>query len=113
MIGISTKTGNTEGDMLFNEDPQTSPEILQARISRSKTLDGDSVIVNSGFSEGDRTITLVTAISEADYEKLRTIFKTELLVNLSLSDGFYTAAIESIQPVSGKTQVKILIEGFF
>ena len=112
MIGISTKTANIDGAMLFPEEP-TETELLTARVSRSKTLDGSAKIIHAGYAEGDRTIRVISKMTEAKWEQLKTIFKTELLINLATIDGFYTAAITSIKPSGPNAEIKIIIEDTF
>jgi hypothetical protein len=109
MISISTRTQNTSGALII-KDKASETDRYPARTSRSATLDGGAVIVHSGYSDGDRTITVYAELTEADADILRTIHQTETIVNISLPDGFYAGAISDLFINHGMVEMQILIE---
>ena len=64
-------------------------------MNRVKTLDGNVYLDDLGFSHGDRTITLQVDITQADEDVLFNISENHALIWLSLTEGAFTAAIES------------------
>lgn len=109
MISISTRTSNTAGALII-KDKASETDRYPARTSRSATLDGGAVIVHSGYSDGDRTITVNALMTKADADTLRTIHQTETIVNISLPDGFYAGAISNLFLNHGQVKMEILIE---
>ena len=69
----------------------------QRRVNRVKTLDGDVYLDDLGFSHGDRTITIQVDITQTDEDVLFNIAENHALIWLSLTEGAFTAAIESAQ----------------
>jgi len=110
MIGISTLTQNTAGDLVIHEKYSSQLNDIQARITRTKTLDGGVYINHSGVSDGDRTLRIIADMSESDYEKLINIHKTETFINISMTCGVYLAVISNIRKQYPDTVITILIE---
>ncbi len=104
MISLTTLMQNTDGAVLIDDAPNFSPETLQARLSRVKTLDGSCVIVHSGVSDNDRTLKVVGVLGKADRGRLLDIFYKETSVCISSRDGFFLGAIQSLQLENGKGQ---------
>jgi hypothetical protein len=74
-------------------------------------LDGGCSIVDQGFSHGDRTLDVTrTGIDYATSETLWNIFTGYALVNVSLPDGFFCAAIETLSIKGGDLAATILIK---
>lgn len=111
MIGISTITANTDGDIVIYETPDSKLLDLQPRISRVATLDGGAVLTHSGFAHGDRTLAIkATDISEADAAKLRSLVENETLLYFSLSDGFFSGMIQRLVIDNGALQMTVLLK---
>lgn len=109
MISISTITADTSGSVIFKELPGSKLFDKEARVSRTATLDGGVYINHSGYADGDRTLRLLARVTEASWAAITHIFETAALVMVSMSDGVYTAAIESLQRDGTKITLNILI----
>jgi hypothetical protein len=72
------------------------------------TLDGGSAIIDSGYSDTDREVSVdIQSLSDTEFETIRDILKLNSVVLLFLPDGAFKASPESI--TSGV--VKFLISG--
>lgn len=111
MISITTIDFDIDGKVLIDEDADSSLLGNTRRLTRRATLDGGCSIVDQGFSDGDRTLSVVRdGIDEDEFNILWAIFKVYSLVHVSISDGYYTAAIESLKIDKGKMTASILIK---
>ena len=80
----------------------------ERRLSRSATLDGGAVWNDGGFSEADRTFTLLvrglTADQAADLESVLSFAQ----VYVSLPSGFFVARAKNFN-LSGTAEVRITL----
>lgn len=113
MISITTCVRNLAGTVLIDDSRNFTPETLQARVSRIKTLDGSCVIVHSGVTDGDRTLKVVGVLDMETRDRLRNIFYNETAVCVSSRQGFYQGAMQSLQLENGRgeTTVSLLLGG--
>jgi len=110
MIGISTITADTAGDMILMESSESILEDFEARVSVSATLDGGGIISHYGFSESDNRLEIKADLNTAEIEKLKAIFKTYTYLNISTSKGIFKGAISRLFPNDGLVEMTILIE---
>jgi len=110
MISISSVTQNVTGAVIINESLTSAFNTNTARVSRTATLDGGSVITHSGYSDGDRTLSVYARISEAQANILWAIFRSETFVLVSIPDGLYYAAIQRVRTDNGDLSMTILIK---
>lgn len=78
---------------LLTLDPSSNTRTVQRRLTRTATLDGGAVIADGGFSDADRTFTLVIRdLSRADGDTLAAIalFPTVLV---AVDHGLYLARV--------------------
>ena len=67
------------------------------RLSRSATMDGGCVITDSGYSEGDRTLSFSAAnVPETVCDRLWAFFEAESQVYLSCKEGFFSGYVETV-----------------
>lgn len=110
MIGISTRTYNDSGDIVIHESIDSDMEKYPKRAARVSTLDGGAVIVDGGFSHGDRTIKIKASLTRTEAAKLLAIHQTETLIYISMQDGFFSGTIEDLDLNGGEIEMSILIE---
>lgn len=111
-VGISTISFNPVGSMIFEADQNTDIFDYKRRISVAKTLDGGSVVIDSGYSDTDRTISI--DLNNVDYtlvDNLRNICQTTSKILLFLNDGAYKAVVEEVNANYGSPSAKINITG--
>jgi len=80
--------------IVLDELPTSKLQDSQSRVSRVATLDGGSVIVDSGMVEADRTLVVEARITEAQSAGLDVLRAQSALVNMSTPTGFYRGAIK-------------------
>uniref|UniRef100_A0A6M3KER5 Tail protein n=1 Tax=viral metagenome TaxID=1070528 RepID=A0A6M3KER5_9ZZZZ len=110
MVGLTTTTANADGDIIFYENPDSELRKLDARVSRTATLDGGAVIVHGGVTWADATLKIVSDITEADELKLRAIYESESLFYLSTALGFFSGAISYMDVSDGTLKLTFLVE---
>jgi hypothetical protein len=95
MIGLATKTYDIDGARIFETDRAADQSNRQGsrRQSRTATLDGGVSIYDTGYSDGDRTVTLVEPNAPPEsIDYARYLCETYSLVIVSMDDGVYEAA---------------------
>lgn len=108
MISISMTTINTNGNVLFEENSKTNLGLVEARVSRTATLDGGCVITNSGVFDSDRTFNIRASFTKNNLELLEYIHENSILVLVSCLKGLFLGAISKIDS-SNTNDVKIII----
>lgn len=78
------------------------------RVSRTATLDGGVVLIDSGYSEGDRTFELYAAGMKERWLAVKDLFLQQPLVYLSIDEGLYAGVIEKAQLQDGDLYIKFL-----
>ncbi|VVS95357.1 hypothetical protein [Desulfoluna spongiiphila] len=109
MISITHIIVGSDPPFVVEELPSSSHGTLNSRVSRVATLDGGSVMVNSGVSESDRTITIEAEITEAQGIALEAMRARSPLVNMSTRNGFYYGAIDGISYDNGVLKLTFLV----
>jgi len=111
MASISTQIADTAGSILLRLDMGKSKlGEMARRVSRTATLDGGAVVVDSGFSHGDRTLVLSGRLTETDETTLKTLMQTYSLVTLAIPDGAYSGVIERLTVNHGAVEIRFLIK---
>ena len=92
-VSLSAIAFDPDAITIFEEsgDDSTLTD-LEVRVARSKALNGEVVIENRGFVEGDRTITVVTPYDESIEFAVKQITKVHPLVYCGTRDGIFTVA---------------------
>lgn len=109
MIGISTMTADTQGDVVIYESPGTDMGKLSPRVSRSATLDGGCEIVFGGFSHGDRTFNIRAQVNSEQKERLENIAMTRTLIMISTPEGVFSGAIENMEYLHGDGDMEMTL----
>jgi len=80
------------------------------RLSRSATLDGGSVITDSGYSDSDRTYEFeINNVSQTVSAALWNFFKTESLINMTCPEGFFTGYIERMSIEGESVSISFMV----
>jgi len=110
MIGISTISQNTAGDMVMYEKTDSTVMDAEVRATRTATLDGGVVIDNQGFCDGDRTLTIHTDLTEDAAAKLWALHRSETSVHIAIKEGVFLATIKRLRIDNGEATLTIYIE---
>lgn len=112
-VGIATPVADWLGGLLIEAHPTRSRlGNIRRRSTRMATLDGGSAVVDGGYSDTDRTVTIdVSGESEQTIEALRYVCQVYPLVLLFLPDGAYKVVPESVNTLGAVITATYLIVG--
>ena len=110
MISISTIDQNAFGVIVISEDPASTLEDSEARITRTDTLDGGTVVDHRGFFDGDRTFEIQAKLSESDMAVLKALFEDQTFLNMSTRLGVFEVVIRRLRADGGQMQMTVLIK---
>lgn len=114
MIGISTQTYDLNGTRIFQQadiETEASNRTLSRRVTRVATLDGGSVLSDSGAAHGDREILVVEpradeeAVAWAAY-----IVENYELVTVAMRDGAFSGCPETYRVNGGSLEINVLVK---
>ena len=109
MISITTQTAS-EYSLKFKEIKDgTDVESRSRRVSRVSTLDGESVVVDSGYTDTDRDLVIKAKLSIEDSLKLKYMFENFTLFTVVTNDGCYSCVAKKIKPKNGLVVMKFLV----
>jgi hypothetical protein len=109
-IGIASKVYMADGGFLLTVLSDAQLRAGTRRVSRTKTLDGGVVITDSGFSHGDRTLSISIPSSASLWARLWAFFQAALLITISIDDGCFSGAPDNIQDNGDKIIMNILVK---
>jgi len=110
MIGISSIDQSSAMAVIINESAESTVRDAEARVAKYATLDGGSVIVHQGFSDGDRTLYVRGTVTEAEQTVLDALFQTQSLVHVATQAGCFLGAITRLKTDNGDLSMSISIE---
>ena len=112
-VAVSTLTVNPVGALIFDANPQNSDMLTyRRRVVSVATLDGSSTVLDSGYTDTDRTISLdITDLGFDEFSALRTICQLNSTVLLFLPDGAYKATPESVTANASAASATFMISG--
>ena len=109
-ISITTPTYDPQGNVLFSYDRVgSSTKEMTRRVTRTAALDGTVDITDSGFSHGDRTLTISAELSKSKADRLEYVFCTYSEVYVSFEDGVFSACLTSFNNVYGRVSLTIYL----
>jgi hypothetical protein len=110
MLSISMTTADILGNVIINSIAFSDIDKIQSRISRSATLDGGVVIVNSGTIHGDRTFQISEKVSRSVAEKIKYIQENSVSILCSTREGLFLGVISETDYTNGTLKTTILIK---
>jgi hypothetical protein len=111
--GIATLTAHPFGALVLDcDDKRSNLGEIKRRVTRMATLDLGAALIDQGYTDADRTITLVLHNPSADtVSSARAIVQGQAVVLLFLQDGAYRAAPEQITESPGAVTLRFLLAG--
>ena len=94
MIALMTITAGSHIilDCLPNDIRQNT-----RRIAKTATLDGGSVIVDSGYSDSDRSLTFEAyQVPKTTRDDLWDLFQDQSMIHLSCPEGIFSGYLETV-----------------
>lgn len=112
-IGISTLTADPLGSFVLDVNESSSDiENYNRRVVRVATLDGGASIIDSGYTNADRTVSIsFRDITKTAFDNVADVCQIHSSVLLFLPDGAYKASLEQVSYNNGSPTAKFLITG--
>ena len=104
MVIFTSRLFDATYSPLILQENQTESDLrtVTRRVSRTATLDGGVVMDDAGFSDGDRTITVVVASPpESVQASLVALIEADGLQRITTIDGVFEGSIETITAQDG------------
>ena len=108
MISITTQVSSIYV-VKFKESFESKIRRFSRRVSRVATLDGGSVVNDSGFSHSDRTLIIEGRITETQRDNLEYMFQTYPLLNVAAKGEIRTCAPGKLECDNGKLKLTFLV----
>jgi 3-keto-L-gulonate-6-phosphate decarboxylase len=109
MVSITTQTSSIYALKFKEIHADTKVRERSRRVSRIATLDGSSVITDSGYTDTDRTLTIKAKLTLAQTEMLEYMIENYSLWNVVANDGYYSCAPQRLVTDNGETTITLLI----
>jgi hypothetical protein len=110
MISISTTTSNPSGNIVLRHHYGSKLHEKPLRVSRTKTLDGGVYINHSGYTDGDRTLSINATITKDQETIINSIAALYTSFLFGLDDGVYLGSISSFTAENGKLKMTVYLE---
>ena len=110
MIAISTKDFSVDGNFTFNDHTLGYRDITK-RVTRTKTLDQNVYIDDSGFAVGDNDIIVYERnVTQAKLDILNEVFAINSKFTAITDLGNYTVVLKSMAIADGTATIQFYIE---
>lgn len=96
IISICAPSFDPFGAVSFAVDADTDTRAISRRVNRAKTLDGQAVANDAGYTAADRTFSIVTKAESGRYESLERLLKLYPRVIISTPDGVFSAIPQTL-----------------
>jgi len=110
MISISTISANQNGSVVLMRHHGSKLKEKPFRVSRTQTLDGGVFINHSGYTDGDRTLSVSAQITEAQESIITSISQSYTSFLVSMSDGLYLGSISRVTAENGSLAMTIYLK---
>lgn len=93
----------------FKENHKSKIRQFSRRVSRSATLDGDSIITDSGFTDTDRTLTLEGRVTEDQRDDLEYMIENYSLWNVVTKGECLSCSPKQLLVDNGQLKLTLLV----
>lgn len=109
MITLSAPTAYLGGTIAIPDQKKSIVNEITARVTTTATLDGGSVVVNSGVSDTDRMIRIKSTINRDIETMLWYMLKNFSSLIFCVESVCYLAAIKSLKTDNGILNMRLFI----
>lgn len=112
IVGLSTFIADPVGNrtLYVNQDSVATMNQGARRVTRTKTLDGNAVAYDAGFSPSDLTFTISVPATDVTITAFfAMLVKTYNLIRLTTSDGVYSAVPSQYREEDGVATLEALV----
>jgi hypothetical protein len=101
MISISSQTASAYL-VVLDEDAESEINRFTRRVSRVSTLDGGSVVTDSGYTDTDRNLRIQADVTKSQQGLLEYMLKNYSLWNVSTKNGCFVCAPKTMTVDDGE-----------
>ena len=94
----------------FNENYKSKIRRFSRRVSRVATLDGSSVVTDSGFSDTDRTFIIEAQVSKTVRDNLEYMQENYSLWNVVTKGEYHSCSPQRMEIDNGALKLTLLVE---
>ena len=110
-IALAAPTFDPFGSILLEVELTSDLVSVGRRLSRTQTLDGGASIVDGGFSDADRTLTVqILELSADDEAVLRRLWQLYPLLTVCTREAVFLAAPERFDYSGGTATLRLLVK---
>ena len=109
MISITPQVSSTYV-VKFKEDYKSKIRRFSRRVSRVATLDGGSVVTDSGYSDTDRTFIVTAQITETQRDNLEYMQENYSLWNVVAKGEYHSCSPQKMDVDNGELKLTLLVE---
>ena len=110
MIGIQKVSQDSGSAIVIKEDVGSDIYDVQARASRTATLDGGAIVEHYGYTASDLTLRVSTRTTAEQEAAIRTMFENETFVLITTKTGAYYGVISSLRALNGILSMTLLVK---
>jgi hypothetical protein len=110
MIGLATQETQENGAIVFCENPKTELRKMSPRATRVATLDGNSQVIHSGVSEGDRIFRVYADLTEDETDTIQSIYSAGQLIHLACREGLFLGYISELKLDKGDLRLTFYVK---
>lgn len=107
IASICTDLFSQSGAFIVEMGSKSVVDDIKRRVSRTATLDGGATTVDLGYSDSDRSFSIITKDVLAATE-IREKARTHSNFTLSVKSGFFRCTLEKITFSSGEAKISLL-----
>lgn len=97
IVSLCSRKFDILGAELLRITGDSELDSIERRVSRTATLDGGAVLLDSGYAEADRTLTLQAQVSTDAHDNLQRLVSQHPEFTLSFRGGCYLGAVQRYQ----------------
>jgi hypothetical protein len=110
MIGIATLLYDLDGALRIEEMPQSALTETRRRMLRVKTLDGGVAVNDTGYSAGDRDLTVLwKPRRREDFAAVQRLVQTWPRLLVTMREGVFVAAPEYTRITGKVAELRLLV----
>jgi len=111
MSTLSALTFDVLGHVPLDVMPENAYQVVERRVSRTRTLDGGASINDGGYSAADRIIEMRWDTESADqHEAVERLVELHPLLVVSTLSGVFLAAPERYTPGPKESRIRLLVK---
>ena len=109
-ISICPRQFGLDGPVLLRAGPRSTLRTAERRLAKTQTLDGGTAVRDSGFVDGDRTMTVLPLdLTAADAAAIEALARSYSALSISTAEAVFEGSIERYLLDSASPSITIAI----